>query len=124
MSGAHRIEPGRHIDGVLAYVKAELKITADQEQAWQKFAGVVRDDAKARTAAWQARREAWKQGSQAKLSSVPERLDSRLQAMQQRTERFQKMAEAAKALYAQLTPEQQGIADQMLMHHRHGHPGF
>lgn len=128
MSRAHRFDPGRHIDGVLAYIKAELKITADQEQAWQKFADVVRSDAKVRVAAWQAHREAWKQQaraqSQAKLPTVPERLDSRLQAMERRTEGFKKMAEAAKALYAQLTPEQQGTADHMLMRHHDRRPGF
>lgn len=117
MSGEHRFQPGRHIDGVLAYVKAELKITADQEEAWQKFAGVIRDNVKAHTAAWQSRREAWHQSDDDKLPTVTERIDRRLQAMEQRTDSFKKMAEAAKALYTQLTPEQQARADQMMAPH-------
>lgn len=117
MSGEHRFEPGRHIDGMLGYVKAELKITADQEQAWQNFASVVRDNMKARAEAWQARRQAWQQSRDGKLPTVTERIDSQLQNMEQRTDSFKKMAEAAKTLYAQLTPEQQARADQMMMPH-------
>lgn len=117
MSGEHRFEPGRHIDGMLAYVKAELKITADQEQAWQKFADVARDNMKARDGTWQSRREAWQQSGDGKVPTVNERIDRQLQNMEQRTDSFKKMAEAAKALYAQLTPEQQAHADRMMTPH-------
>jgi Spy/CpxP family protein refolding chaperone len=118
MSGEHRFEPGEHIDGMLAYLKAELKITADQEQAWQKFADVVRDNMKARAEEWQSRRETSQQSHDGKVPTVNERIDRQLQSMEQRTDSLKKMAEAAKTLYAQLTPEQQARADQMTAPHR------
>lgn len=127
MSRQSRFEPGRHIEGILAYVKAELKITADQEQAWNKFADVVRDNAKARAAARQARATGRQASPDGKVAPLTERIDSRLDAMEERTDMFKKMAEAAKTLYAQLTPEQQGIADHMLpprQDHEFRHPGL
>lgn len=36
---------GRHLEGRLAFVKAELKITAAQEKAWNDFANAVRQAA-------------------------------------------------------------------------------
>lgn len=114
MRGEHRFEPGRHIEGSLAYLKAELKITADQEGAWQKFADVVRENVKARTEMWQSRRQAAKEPARDERPGATERLDRRLQAMEQNMGMFRNMTNAAKTLYAQLSPEQQALADQML----------
>ena len=124
MSRMSRFEPGRHTEGILAYLKAELEITADQEQAWNTFADVVRANDQARSEARQARSQGPEQPSGERIQPLSDRIDARLEAMEQRTAMFKKMAEAAKTLYAQLSPGQQGIADHMLLPRHDRHRGF
>lgn len=116
MSGQHRFEPGRHTEGRLAYLKAELKITQDQEPVWQKFADVIKANDQARAEMRQSRRQAWKESGNGQPPAATDRIDRQLQAMEQRMEMFRNRADAVKTLYAQLTPEQQNLADRMLMH--------
>lgn len=120
-------EPGRHIDGKLAFLKAELKITEQQEPAWQSFAGVIRGNAEARAGQWQARREQRREmrrnmtddSKDYRAPALNERVDRGIQHMEQRLAAFKEMGEAAKTLYAELNAEQQEVADGLLSR-RHG----
>lgn len=126
MHGKSMHEPGRYVEGKLAFLEAELGITEDQEPAWQEFAAVIRESERARSDRWQERREHWKEERKSgrdERSGLDERIDRRLEAMDRRVATFTKIGEAAKKLYAQLTPEQQRTADDMLPpgrgHRRH-----
>lgn len=118
--GASWFKPGRHVEGKLAFLKTELKITGDQEQAWQAFADVVRETDEARAEKWRAHRERRGGTQDAERPALDEHIDRSVEAMQQRFEMFRNVAEAAKTLYGELTPEQQTVADDMLPHGR-GH---
>jgi periplasmic protein CpxP/Spy len=96
--------PSAMAESRLAYLKAELKITANQESAWQAFSGKVRQQAEAM--------QAMRGKMQNVAGSVPERMDQRSEMMRQRMGAMDSMNAAMKDLYAVLSPEQKAIADQ------------
>ena len=89
-------------------LKSELGISAQQETAWQTFVKSIkkRDE----------NREAWfaKMRESRDAGSLPERLALRDEMFKQRDAERQATTSALKDLYAALTPEQKGIADQRL----------
>ena len=95
----------------LAAVKAELKITTAQEAAWQKFEGVVRQQADTRQAmrgAMQARMHDPKAAAEVDHAAQRE-------SMMKLREASQAERDAPRqALYALLSPEQKALADQKL----------
>ena len=103
-------------EGRLAYLKAELAITAAQEGAWNAFAA----NARARAQEMQAQRDAIFQSS----ATAPERLAQRTQLMKQRIAGMEGQAAALKDLYAVLTPEQQKVADGLFAHGPRGRMAF
>jgi hypothetical protein len=98
------IDPAAMADARLSDLKAQLKITATQEAAWQTFAA----QAKQQAASMQAMRAQMLQGT----GTAPERMAQHTGAMQQRAADMATMTNAFGALYAVLTPEQKAIADQ------------
>ena len=98
------VDPAAFVDSRLADLKVQLKITAEQETAWQAFG----DAAKQQATGMQAIRAQMLAGS----GTAPERMAQRASAMQQRAEGMTTMSKAFSALYAVLTPEQKTIADQ------------
>ena len=97
--------PAAHIDGRLAYWKAELKITPAQESAWQAYA----KQAKQQAESMQTMRT---QAQTTTAQSAPERLSQRAEFAKQRAAGMGAISTALKDLYAALTPEQKTIADQ------------
>lgn len=111
---------GSHTEGKLAFLKTELKINADQEQAWNTFANVVRQADKARSDMRESRHERRKEFMEERdLPPLNERIDQHLHSMEEHLAMAKEMATATKTLYGQLTPEQRETADQMLAS-RHG----
>ena len=98
------VDPAARADARLADLKTQLKITAEQDTAWQTFANAVKEQA----SGMQALRAQMQAGS----ATAPERMAQRASAMQQRTEAMTTMTKAFDALYGVLTPEQKTIADQ------------
>lgn len=119
-------------DGRIAFAKAALKLTPDQEKLWtpveEKIRANFAERQKAREA-WQAKREERRaekakgeDGKSEKLA-LPERIEKRSQRM---TERAQKLneraakakeyAEVLKPLYASFTEEQKAVASKVLGH--------
>jgi Spy/CpxP family protein refolding chaperone len=92
-------------------VKAELKITAAQEAAWQTFSAKAKSQQQARL----AQRDQMIKQAQAAVPA-PERLAQRAEVAKQRAANVEQMSAAVKDLYAVLTPEQQKVADQLLAH--------
>lgn len=91
------------IDQRLARQKEKLKITPDQEAAWQTYSDTMKQT---------MQRKGVKRGDMAKQQlSAPERIDRQIERLKQRLASLEVMATAMQNLYAQLTPEQRVIAD-------------
>lgn len=96
-----------HIEGRIAYQKAELAITDAQLPQWNAVAAVLRLNAKAM------------QDGMAKMakdgmpSAAPARGDMMMTMMSERLEGMKKLGVANKALYAVLAPDQRKTADDM-----------
>ena len=114
--------PGEFIDGRIAFLKAQLKITPAQEAQWQKVEAAMRENAKARDQAVTAMRQAHQ--DRGAMNAV-ERLELRGQMTKARAENNDRFLAAFKPLYASLSPEQQQMADRLIgaaqHHHRRGH---
>jgi protein CpxP len=100
---------GARIDARLASIKSSLKITSEQETAWKAFETAVKS---------QVPRGPGERTELAKLSA-PERAEAHAKFVQERAQGAQNVAQAVKALYARLSPEQKATADQVLTM-RHG----
>lgn len=98
-----------HVEGRLAFLKAELAVTSEQESLWNAYAAAVRDNAKTMTTRCTSMMEQSKDGA-----SLLQRLDTNQQFMQSRIDGLHAIVEALKPLYAALSDTQKGIADQMI----------
>lgn len=99
----------RHIDGRLAFLKAELKITDDQEKLWDDYASALRGNAEAMTGRCTALKD---QGG--KKQKLPDRLDTREQFMEARLEALRTTNKALKPLYGALSDTQKEAADELI----------
>ncbi len=97
-----------HVEGRIAYEKAELAITDAQLPQWNAVAAVRRANAKVM------------QDGMAKMakdgmpSAAPARGDMMLMMMSERVEGMKKLLTANKALYTVLAPDQRKTADEMM----------
>jgi protein CpxP len=107
--------PGQLIDGRIAFLKAELKITPAQESQWQQVATAMRDNAKALDQAISAARQ------QRGPADAVQRLELREQFAKVRADSDARLLAAFKPLYASLSPEQQQLANQLMGPHHHWH---
>ncbi len=112
--------PKAAVEGHLAALKVELKITPAQENAWQAFATKARQQADAMI----ARHEQRKTQPQKTNLPAPEALAQRTERMKQHVASMEARTAAVKELYAVLTPEQKAIADKQFSRgHKHGFRG-
>jgi len=100
----------------LAALKAKLKLTSAQEGAWTTFTTATQPPAHTK-----ADREAL-HAEMSKLTT-PERIDKMQTLKTQRDTEMTQHANAVKAFYAQLTPEQQKVFDSESLHHHGQHSG-
>lgn len=101
MGGMH----GKHIEGRLAFLKAEIRITPAQEAQWTKFADVVRAT---------ARNAAAGHSAGAKPATAPERMGNYEKHLVARLETVRAVKAAFDPLYNSLSDEQKKIADELL----------
>jgi len=115
---AHRaaFDPGRHIEGRIAYLKTELKITDTQAPLFDAVANVMRENAKAMGEAARSLR-----GDPNQPRTALTRLEARAKFAQLRADGEAKMLAAFRPLYQAMSPDQQKAADEMFGHHGHGH---
>jgi hypothetical protein len=99
-----------HIEGRLAYIKTELKITDAQTPQWNAFADAARANAKAMSEIRGAMMS--RQGAPATL---PERLALENKAATAHLEALKKTEDAAGKLYGVLTEEQKKVADSIII---------
>ena len=97
-----------HIEGRLAFLKTELKITDVQESKWNVFADAVRANAKA----MRGMREGM---MQARGGALPVRLERIEKAMTLCQESLRTIKAAVEPLYASFSDEQKRAADQLMV---------
>jgi hypothetical protein len=98
-----------HIDGWLAFLRAELKITEAQAAAWGDFADTVHANA-----ARLGESHASMTHQDAASPNLPARLLAQEQMMAGRLTALRRMREAIEPLYTVLSDEQKKIADELL----------
>lgn len=111
---AHHHSAEQFIAGRIAFLKAELKITPQQEAQWNKVAEAMRLNAKAIDATRAQKAE----GPQTAVQALEAR-NRFAETMAKNTER---MLAAFRPLYQNLSPDQRKMADEILaehFHHRH-----
>jgi periplasmic protein CpxP/Spy len=111
---AERMLPSQLVDGRIAFLKAELKITPQQETQWQQVASAMRENAKSLDQAITSARQ--NRGT----TDVLQRLQIREEFAKVRADNDARLLTAFKPLYAGLSPDQQQIANQLLGPHHHG----
>ena len=98
---------GKHIDGRVAFLKAELDIQANQEPAWQAFESVMRDNHANKGHGKKHRHEM-------KGLSAPEKIEQHISHMEQRLTHMKSMQGAMTELYAVLDDSQRQTANELL----------
>ncbi len=98
-----------HVDGRLAYFKAEVKITDAQEPLWKAYAAAARDNAQG----MQARCASMMSSKRAGALGLPERMALHEQFMSAQLDSLKAMSRAFKPLYDSLSEDQKKTADQM-----------
>jgi periplasmic protein CpxP/Spy len=112
-----RMLPGRLVEGRIAFLKAELKITPAQEAQWQQVAAAMHENAKSLDQAITAARQ-----NRGDMNAV-QRLEAREQFAKLRADNDARLLAAFKPLYVSLSPEQQQMANELMLigpHHHHG----
>ena len=107
--------PGRHIEGRIAFLKAELKITDAQAPQFDKLAAAMRENAKAKQEAFEQLR-----ADRDKPRTALDNVEMRAKFAALRTANAQRFLAAFKPLYESLSDEQKKAADELFTHHRHG----
>ena len=107
--GGMAMMPGQHIEGRIAYLKAELGITEAQLPQWNAFADAMREGAKSMQTAMAANMGG------GVPATMPARADAMIAMMTARLDAMKTTATAGKALYAVLTDAQKKSADDLMM---------
>lgn len=97
---------GGHMDGYVAFLKAELKIKPDQEQVWRDYAETLRGKMTAMMGT-QNRMTAAK-------TNLPEQFEKREHMLSERLEHLRAMKAATLKLYGELDSEQKKVADELM----------
>jgi len=113
MPGDMGMNPTARAQKHLSELNAALKLTKDQQPAWETFSAKVNDQAK-NMAAMQDKK---KDMTQTMPKSAPEHMAMMAEMMKTRAENMAKMADAVKTFYAGLTTDQQKAFDKVHMEH-------
>ena len=92
------------MDERLDRVKSQLGITSTQEPAWNEFTSHLKQKMETR-----------KQRRKARMSDAIPAVEQRIEFMREKSAQINEMADAMAKLHAQLTPEQQKMADSLPM---------
>ncbi len=102
------------IDGRLAYLKTELKITDDQKSAWDELSTTVRNTAETHNDMMRSMMEEYASGEFLK-KPLPDRLTSQETHLEARLEQVRAVHASVDKLFAVLTAEQKEIADEIVL---------
>ena len=107
--------PGRHIEGRIAFMRAELKINDAQQPHWDRVAAAMRDNARQMDQMAQQMR-----AQRGQAQSAVDRLDQRARFTAVRASADKNFADAFKPLYASFTDDQKKTADDLFDRHHRG----
>ena len=110
-----RMLPSQLVDGRIAFLKAELKITPAQETQWQQVATAMHENANALDQVIAGARQ------QRGTMDAVQRLALRGQFAKVRADNDARLLTAFKPLYASLSPEQQQTANALVGEHHGWH---
>ncbi|MES2710598.1 MAG: Spy/CpxP family protein refolding chaperone [Pseudomonadota bacterium] len=109
---AASMQPFRRMEGQLAFLRAELRITEAQLPQWNAFADAVRTQGdRLRQSTQQA------MGATTGPGTAPQQMERRIALLSAQTEAMRAVATAATPLYAVLTEEQRRTADELMAEH-------
>jgi hypothetical protein len=100
-----------HVEGRLAFLKTELKITDAQLPVWNAFAQAARENGKAMEDMMQG-------GGMMEMSqtgTLPDKLAAREKMLSARLDAVRKLKAAAEPLYAALSADQKKTADEIMV---------
>ncbi|MAB12606.1 Spy/CpxP family protein refolding chaperone [Parvibaculum sp.] len=101
-----------YLDGRIAFLKAELKITEDEEPAWNEYADAMRTNSQTMVSMRGTMMQMFRNSGQNR--SVVDLLNFRIEAMKARLETLQELKPATEKLYNALSDEQKKKADEIL----------
>jgi hypothetical protein len=107
---------GDHIEGRIAFLHTELKITPAQQAQWDRVAAAMRDNNQDMHKAFESMR-----ANRGATQNAVQRLETRAQFATLRTQADQRFLEAFKPLYTSLSDDQKQTADELFAHHGHFH---
>lgn len=102
------------IDGRLAFMKAELKITENQKEAWDTFAEAVKSTAETRNDMMRSAMDDMQSGAFFD-KPLPDRLILQETHMEARLEEIRTVKAAVEKLYAVLSEDQKEVADDIVL---------
>jgi hypothetical protein len=103
--------PYEHIDGQLAYIRAELKLTPAQEAQWNVFANIFREDKEKQAHNCHRAQE---QNRQMAAASLPDSMNMKAQHLTEQLDSLRKLQAAVQLFYDSLSKEQKKIADEIM----------
>ena len=109
MAGCQMMGGGAvHTEGRIAFLRAELTITDAQKAVWDAYAAEIKKNL-------QSMQDMQKMMAMMVNAKTPlERIDARIAVMDKRAQALKEVKPTLAALYAALSPEQKGKADQIL----------
>lgn len=106
------MQPFRRIEGQLAYIRTELRITDAQAPQWNAFADAVRaQSGRLRQVVMQAMQSA------ARPVPAPQQIEQRISLVSAHLEALRAVQVAAGPLYTALSEDQRRIADELMAEH-------
>jgi hypothetical protein len=102
------------IDGRIAFLKTELKITDAQSAAWEEFAGIIRQTSEAHNKTMRSMFDAMRSGDFFK-KPLPERVAFQQSVMEARLEQVKSLRQAVDKLYAMLDDNQKKAANEIVL---------
>ncbi|MGB3809783.1 MAG: Spy/CpxP family protein refolding chaperone [Parvibaculum sp.] len=99
-----------YVDGRIAFLEAELKITAAQKAAWTEYADALRSNSQIMASMHKQMAEAFRKDERSAMKF----LDFHIQAMKSRIAALEALKPATEALYKVLTEEQRKKADDLI----------
>lgn len=109
-NGMGQIGMAGHVEGRIAFLKTELKITDAQQPLWNAVADAMRANAKEMTDMMPMMRSMMQPSA-----TLPEKLAAREKMMTANLDAFRKLEAAVEPLYAALNDDQKKTADELMI---------
>jgi hypothetical protein len=110
-----------HVEGRIAFLKTELKITDSQQGLWDTFAEALRHSAQANAGMMRDMQSAMMPSQGATADVLLQRLDTQERILTAHLESLRAMKAALQPLYATFDEPQKRAADELLMPGTMGH---